>query len=740
MKNKGYNLILKNKRESLHLSLKEAAAKLNIFALTLKLYEEGYLLVNPKYYERFISLYNLRDDFFTNDLLYPTEVTKELENKHALQKLSHNIFFRLVCLILIGGSIALICVGNNEINYSTNNPLTYYSDEILKTRENVLTYGVSPNDFETTDSKNKAKDFSLYKAIIKNYTNEDNENYHIALNFSSIEGYIRSPYFEIEYYDKLGNTISSFELTSAYGGVYATIWDGPSSATAQFNINDTKYRIVYVYDSDGNELNESDPDYYILAGIGLKNLKDSEPYINNLIDYCLNYEYYNGIGEKPTEYIPDYEIANLFLDAESGSKNYDKSFGRGSQNLIFGGILLGISTFLLIFALIVLINDHHLLKVDINKDHIHISNNDENFESKKQKFLPLKPNIRFPFFIPETAFRYLIIGLLLASSLATFYFFKMCLGFVGIGEPLTYELNKITSITNFFTIASNFVCIATMLHMLIRIDMFIETKGYIKNAILMFFLGLLFYIFEVLLVYTAQSGLNNLAVVASLIGNYLPGNIFWGMGVYALFALFLFARPKLFSKNKKLSVLWKLFIIIPLFYLIISMVYSCLVNAKVWSPLPFYVSFLMFPKGLCITIIVCAFCLFVKYFRTIAIVLLGHKSAETFFKGNQYILAKNITACILILLVGIVDLILHYTVSSDNVYMKALNLGNNFYILAAIPLVLFYRPHFGVREQKSDMLYSILYGVSFALSFILIGFLVLPYVSYLQPFIDFLLS
>ena len=159
MKNKGYNLVLKNKRESLHLSLKEAAAKLNIFALTLKLYEEGYLLVNPKYYERFISLYNLRDDFFTNDLLYPTEVTKQLENKHALQKLSYNIFFRLACLIVIGGSIALICVGNNEINYSTNNPLTYYSNEILKTRDNVLTYGVSPNGYDVETGKNNRKDY-----------------------------------------------------------------------------------------------------------------------------------------------------------------------------------------------------------------------------------------------------------------------------------------------------------------------------------------------------------------------------------------------------------------------------------------------------------------------------------------------------------------------------------------------------------------------------------------------------
>ena len=185
--------------------------------------------------------------------------------------------------------------------------------------------------------------------------------------------------------------------------------------------------------------------------------------------------------------------------------------------------------------------------------------------------------------------------------------------------------------------------------------------------------------------------------------NYLPGNIFWGMGVYALFALFLFARPKLFSKNKKLSVLWKSFVIIPLFYLIISMVYSCLVNAKVWNAMPYYVSFLMFPKGLCITVIVCAFCLFVKYFRTIAIVLLGHKNAETFFKGNQYILAKNITACILILLVGIVDLILHYTVSSDNVYMKALNLGNNFYTPLVKDMSLFFISDESLINNSEDL-------------------------------------
>lgn len=727
MRAQGYNVQLKNARERLKLSINEAAARLKIWPITLKLYEEGYVLVRKKHYQNFIDVYGLRDDFFTSSLLYPSEITKNIVVPNIFQKLSRNIFFRLGCLILIGGSIAMICLGYNQIQYSTNNVLTYFPEDSLKVRQNVLSYGEHDKELE----KEYHLDNILY--LSKTYAIDSNNTFEASLTFTSIESYMKCPVLHANVYTDSVRQYS-LEAINGYNGVSVIASSADSSASVTFLVNNFKFSISSVVDENGFTLTDQDPKYYIYSGIALDETLKKMTYFDSFFEYLLNYEFYNKVPD--AKYIDDYDAQSFFIDISYGADNFNKSFGGACNELIFGGVFLGLSTFFLVFSAFVLINDYHLLK--LSNKRINIPSSEEGLESKKIKTHELKKNFSFPFFIPESFLRVLIIFMLLCASLSSYYFFKMILSFVGLSDPVAFNLKDITNIANFFNIASNFVCIATMMHMLIRIDGFIESKGYIKNALSMFLIGLLFYIFEVLLVYSAQSGLNNLSFVAILVGDYLPGNIFWGMGIYALYALFLFAKPKILQGKKKLSILWQCLSIVPLFYLIISMVYSCLVKANVWNPAPYFVAFLMFPKGLCLTIIICSFCLFVHYFRYFAIQYFGHKKADAFFKGNYYILIKNISACVLILLVGIVDLIIHYTVPSDNVYLKALGLGNNFYILAAIPFVFFYRPHIGPRNNRKDVLYSVTYGVSIALSFVLIGALILPYISYLQPLFDFL--
>lgn len=727
MRAEGYNVQLKNARERLKLSLNEAAARLKIWPLTLKLYEEGYVLVRKKHYQNFINVYGLREDFFTSSLLYPSEITKNIPLPNIFQKLSRKLFFRLGCLALIGGSIAMICVGYNQIQYSTNNVLTYFPEESLKVRQNVLSYGEHnkklEEEYHLTDVLYLSKKYDV-----------DTKSYLVAsLSYTTIESYAKCPVLHADVFVE-SELQYSLEAVNGFNGVSLIASSGDSSSSVTFLVNNYKFSISSVVDENGFTLTDQDPNYYIYTGIALDETLKKLPYFDLFFEYLLNYEYYTEIPD--AKYIGEYNCDSFFIDLSYGADQFNKAFGGACNELIFGGVLLGLSTFFFVFAAFVLINDYHLLKLSDKR--INISSSEDGLESKKIKTHELKKNFSFPFFIPESFLRVLIILMLLCASLSSYYFFKMILSFVGLSDPIAFNIKDISNIINFFNIASNFVCIATMMHMLVRIDGFIETKGYIKNALTMFLIGLLFYIFEVLLVYSAQSGLNNLSIVAILFGDYLPGNIFWGMGIYALYALFLFARPKILQGKKKLSILWQCLSIVPLFYLIISMVYSCLVKANVWNPAPYYVAFLMFPKGLCLTIIICFFCLFVHYFRYLSIQYFGHKKADIFFRGNRYILSKNIMACILIFMVGVVDLIIHYTVPSDNVYLKALGLGNNFYILAAIPFVFFYRPHIGPRNNRKDVIYSICYGASIALGFVLIGALVLPYVSYLQPLFDFL--
>lgn len=713
MKISGYNKILIEKRKELGISLKEASAKLKITSFALYLYEKGYVFVHKKYYQNFIETYSLPEDFFEDNYFYP-EPDGDSIAKNKFIALTKKLWFRILAFLIFGGSVALLICGNNLMNYSNENVLSFYSQNVINYRNTVLKDGFKPavesaeNILVLNKTYSDEKLNADYAASSIIY--EDPEETKFTLQSLTV-----TPKGETS-----NIQICTIYIQNSYSGVYLDVVQ-QDLYDVTFLVDNGRYSVSSVEDAKKKIYDDQTPEYYLYAGLAMSNLQTHSPYLDKAIqDVSGN---------------PEITTKEFFKEITEGNDAYTSSFGDGVAMLLFGGIVTVFAGLTISIGV-----SAEVFARFANKKALEIELIDADNEVKIKKRKQLKPNIRFPFFVPETLLRAGVIVLILLASIATYAFFSYFLGLVGIGQKTSLDPDKILVLLNFYKITANFVCIATVLHMFTKIDTFIETKKYLKNALTMFLAGCVFYVGEILVVYCASSGLNNLATFAVFLADYLPGNIFWGMGVFALFAMFIFTKPKMLEGRKKSTIAWHFCAVLPLFYLVFSMIYSCLVKTKVWDRAPFYLASLLYPKGIIISLFVILFCLGVGIFRFYIVRQYGQENAETYFKGNRYVLFKNSSAAILLLLLGIVELIIAFTPAKNNTYCSALNLGKNYYILAAIPFVFFYRPHIGARNNRLDLAYGVAYGISTSLAYVLLAILILPYISYLEPILAILIK
>jgi len=713
---KGYNIKLTEKRYQLGLTLSQMRERTHIPALALYFYECGYFIVPRKRYAAIEKGYELEEGTLEKDLLYPDFPVKQKKEKKPNKFLNFftTIYGFIVLFFLLAGTISMIPLGNNRVVGANGNVLTFYSDNFNIARTQILTKG------EPTPSV-------LHKDDFMTYTKEVVEQPSSGLKITSITSFtcpkddnnIKEICFD--YTAKTDEILTeTIKYGFSYRGVYVLY--KLNQTEVSFIYNNGKFTIEEVCEyftsltSLYKKYTDQDAEYYIYAGLGISSVKQSFIYFDDVIQ--------NDFG------ITNYKFTDFLTDLIVGNSNYQDAFYSGSTMMICGGILAAGLVIAIGFAF----SKVYTIKITKN---LNLISEESDIETVKR--CPLERNNPAPLIIGESIFRIGIIAMLLIASVGMYGFVSHILNIIGIGRiHETLDIKVLKSAFNFFQVTSSLTSVAVIMHMFLKIDTLISTKGYFKNTIMHFSLGIVFYVFEVLVMYSLSNGLNNLGSIANLVSAYIPGNVFWGMSVYSMFIMFLFFKPKFAMKRKKLLYAWRFGIIIPVAYLFISSIYSILVAKSVWNALPYYFAYLLYPKSLETTIFVLAFTLGIYFYRRFAIEKYGQTNAQIFLSGNKYVMVKNMIAAALIFILGLIELAV-YINNKNNDLANKLGFGKCYYLIALTPIFLFYHPMVGERNAKVDLVYTTLYGVSYAMSYILIAITILPNIGFLQPLLEILL-
>lgn len=701
----GYNLVLFNKRKEKGWSLRKAANKLQISFLLLLLIEKGYFLVPKKYYLSFIRTYELNEDFFETNLLYPEPLKSHHKKmkEYKIVKLLDKIWTRIALLVILVGSITIIPFGVNRIETSADRMLSFFPNDFVTFRQGVMEHG------KTSSESSLFKDYECV------YDYDSDLDVRVACSMSILEYDVRSSTVQIDDARKVTkDNYYSMNLNYTYSGFHINITASNVCNVRILMDAENKIKPEYVYDiSAKKELTDQSFDYYLYIALALNAYERYLPYANKLF----------------ASLVPNYTLKAFGSDLIKGDHNYKAFYTGGTTMLLTGSLVGALSLLILLPWFYSYFKKKHTLKM------MNFVSSEDDFTIKKKQHLPLKQNIHFPFFIPETAVRGFVILFLAFLAVTTSMFLTSIVSlFTGGTEALiNFDVNKVLTLRKLISTISVFSASASILHMFVKTDILIYNHSYLKNALMMFVIGVFFYIFEVVLSYSAQSGVDNLAMVMNDLANSLPGNIFWGLGIYSLIAFFLFSKPTFIDKKLGYKVLWRCLIVLPLGYLIFSIVYSVCTKVGALDKLPYAVSYLLFKKNLFISTFVIAFLIGLFLIRRKAHQKYDEKDLTIYFEGNRYLLAKNILAASIIFVIGIIDLIFHLTMSKNTIVTGALGLGKNYYALLTIPVLLFYRSHIGERSPTIDNAYIGLYGLSLSIPYILVAVQILPIASYILP-------
>ena len=94
----------------------------------------------------------------------------------------------------------------------------------------------------------------------------------------------------------------------------------------------------------------------------------------------------------------------------------------------------------------------------------------------------------------------------------------------------------------------------------------------------------------------------------------------------------------------------------------------------------------------------------------------SYENGEIYMAGNRYYYTKNLIVCLIIAVLGVLDLIIAKYWANNPI-----GAGGNYVILFTIPFVLLYHPHHGDRNLKWDVAFIALYGLSMVLGILMIA-------------------
>lgn len=731
MKYVGLNKKLLDRRKELDYSVLEACIRLDISKRKLYLIEHGYIKVkNPELQARFIRKYKLEEDFFTKDeLLYPTPIENPEKEKKVtkLGKFIGSWKFKVICLILLGGFIAMGSCGLSMTPKLTKDTQSFFSPEFNKVKDVARSdeYGTRYPFYMSDTASLCCEDYYALESDVQILNGQEVSNWYTGVNFignKNDQGVFNDENLTYTFYNGstmfdeqifgLGKIISYYEARYSenlvrfqYYGYFLDSYDPEkpfenycSYISADYNkkTNSFTYNLVYAmsifsFDDTPIAVDSKSLEYAVFTSIFESKTEEFEKSLTALFDTYLPVTNVN------------YETFNNSLS--SGIASYTSY-----QNLTSGLTLWGLILSILFLAFLAFsfikgaINKFResVLKEEIDKENIPF---DEEI-SRDDKVKPLPKNKWPTPFIPEMVIRILVLVISVMSSMGIFYIFQSVMAgdVVGLIENVAFKA-EIASLAT----------LAMMLLFFTKLDIQQSKKNTFLVNYILFFLGLVFYFILLIIQFTLSNSTSALADIAKDALPYLPGNIVWGILAFNLLSSILFSTPKFKNNSKVKIVLYRSLIIIPLGYMLISSLYQIGNKAWGWS-WPFAATSLLFNKALILTAFTVLYCLVVFIYKTYTKKKYG-ENAAIYQCGNRYFFIKNLLVCGVIAILGIIDIAIGKAMGNNN----PLGAGGNYVILFIIPFVLFYHPHMGKRNAKWDLAFAGLYALSMVLGLLLVA-------------------
>ena len=343
-------------------------------------------------------------------------------------------------------------------------------------------------------------------------------------------------------------------------------------------------------------------------------------------------------------------------------------------------------------------------------------------KKNKKKLITNQGEIEVPVISPKKELKrdlkvspFLKEGALILIS-QVFYFLTQISSFLIFANLFEYgNINNIPYIDTIIDVLRCSIPLANTLILFINLNRKIITDNSLKTAIQYIFFGIIFASFEALLIYDlSRSG----DFFINLILSFLPKNLFFAMGIYALIYYLLFKTP-LFLKNRQIRIIFFRLLSIPLIgFLIFSIIYSPLVNLELITG-NIYLNVFLASISFSYTFIALGYIFLKKIIDTYFIHKYGTTNFERYERGNRYQYILNSAFIFLLIIVFILSLLL----SSDK-NLTSLDLNNFIYIPCVFPFIFFYKKRLFNRNVFIDLGSGVAYFISTCISYLLIFLIV----------------
>ena len=629
-----YNLTLRNLREAKHLSIRECAKQIGIHAFSLYFYEEGYFKPTKKAKKKI-------EEYFKTTLSvegvdsYPCPTKVEENNKmNKKSLLRRRIIFGALSLLMA----SFVVTGGVLFSRSTNNIDPYYGETYIALRTNVEIRGTLGHDLVTGLE---------YYQVERSTTDQQ-----ASIIFYSTDNLL---YFnEVSY--SCSDTDEGFGI-----GRYHFIFGGPlgqHSNICNFTYGSlttgTYFQCNFVYNNEPVTKVEN----FVVRVQGHQQVDETTAinFINkklaNMESFISNSLFYEILSREVSFY-------NDFLPAREQGRVTNYVLQIVGLSFMIPGIIL----FFLFFGIFT-----RLMIINIKPRLVSTTGLVDKDEHK-----PLPQDINMFIGIPD------FFVLIVSRAITVISISLMIFGFIGslgiLKLPSFFSHPTYLSSLRISLLAGIFLNHFIVLGRHKRPDALL--KKIIYNLYLFLFLATME---TAIIAITNAWGYD----FASIIYQYLPGNIFQVIAVQYIIYLFLFFQPPFFNKERKLIRYgWHALSLIPLGFLIASYFISNSYMLVYGVKENLYINF-WFPNGfLPLSIVSTLF-----MYTTFALSLLrekkyGIRNSQIYSYGDRHTLIENLVCVGFIILVGLFDLLFIH-----NQYGYYLGLGYNQWIFTLIPFII----------------------------------------------------
>ena len=628
-----YNVQLRSLREAKNLTIRESAKNIGIPLFALYLYEEGYFRPTKRARKKIEEFYQTTLSIEGMDA-YPSPNNIRNNSKHTKKK--------LLTKRIVYGSLSLLMVlititGSVLFTKSVNNAESYYGDTYNSLKNTIEIKGTLGHDIVTgLEYYQYEKSSDVEDASIVFYKTDNllyfNECSYSATDMDDLMGVGRYHYI---FGGPLGD--NSYICNFTFGSI----------------TNGTYFSCNFIYENKP----VTNISNFVVHVKGIDNITEELAinYVNVNIDDMSNY-----ISLTMSEVLgQEVSLYNDFLPSREQGRVINNILQITGLILIIPGIVL-FFIFFWIFTRLMVVNIKPRLVGTTGL-----------IEGDKHKSLPKDINMKIG--LPD------YVVLVLARTLSVTSIFLMILSFVSkIG---------LFTLPSFFHSDDYLWSLKIILLAGIFLNHFIVLGRHKKPDAL--FKKIIYNLYIFLLIATMETAVIGITNAwgydfASLIYQYLPGNVFQVIAVQYIIYLFLFFQPPFLNKDKKIIRYgWHALSLIPLGFLIASYFISNSYMLVYGVKENLYINF-WFPNGFLPLSIVSTLFMYTAFIYNLYNEhKYGVRNSQIYSYGDRYTLIENGICAFYILLIGLLDLIFIHSQ-----YGYYLGLGYNRWIFFLIPFIL----------------------------------------------------